>query len=636
MPALESDGESLFSQAAGLHRAGRLPEAISLYQQFLQDFPGEANAHNMLGIALFQAGRLAEAAQSMDAALKLNPLIPNGDFNIANVLQALGRYPEANRHYQAALGRNPNDIPSLQNSAMVSNALGRHQEAVERYRRVLALNPQMPEANLGLGASLYALGQAEAAIECYGKAIAIRPDYFEAHLNLGNVNSDLKRFESALDHYRKAAALRPELALAHLKVAETLRALGRREEAAASYRSALALDADNADILTNLGNELRALDRYEEAANYHERAAALLPENADLQRNLGVTYSALEQYDRALQCYDKALAIRPHAEAAAAKGLLCLHAGRFAEGWPLFERRRERKASDFVISNYAAPRWSGTPVEGTLLIWGEEGLGDQILYASMIPEVSALAGSVVLELEPRLVKLFARSFPDVDVIAMKPELYGGEIQAHCPIGGLGMYLRRSWDDFPRREQGYLRADMERASKLRAKLAPDGRKLIGLSWRSFHRELAASKSAGLGDFERLLRSPHARFVDLQYGDTGDERASFSRERGIELARAEEIDNTNDIDGLAALIMACDAVVTVSNTTAHIAGALGQPVWLLVPSGQGRLWYWFKDRTDSPWYPRMRIYRQLRGQPWAGLVASIEDSFSAFLAGHARAN
>jgi tetratricopeptide (TPR) repeat protein len=636
MRALDSDRESLFSQAADLHRAGRLPEAISLYQRLLQNFPQEANAHNMLGIALFQSGRLAEAAQSMEAALKLNPLIPNGDFNLANVLQALGRHPEANRHYETVLRRDPNDIPSLQNSAMVLSALGRHEEAAERYRRVLSLDPQVAEANLGLGASLYALGQAEAAIECYGKAVAIRPDYFEAYVNLGNLNTDLKRFENAFDHYRKAAALRPQLPFAHLKLAETLRALGRREEAAANYRSALALDPDNADILTNLGNELRALDRYEEAANYHERAAALMPENADLQRNLGVTYSALEQYDRALQCYDKALAIRPHPEAAAAKGLLCLHAGRFAEGWPLFERRRERKASDFVISHYPAPRWTGARVDGTLLVWGEEGLGDQILYASMIPEVRALAHSVVLELEPRLVKLFARSFPDVDVIPMKPELYGGVIKAHCPIGSLGLYLRSSWDDFPRREQGYLRADRGLASRLRERLVPDGRKLIGLSWRSFHRELAVSKSARLGDFERLMRLPNARFVDLQYGDTRDERANFGRESGIELARAEEIDNTNDIDGLAALIMACDAVVTVSNTTAHVAGALGQPVWLLVPSGQGRLWYWFKDRKDSPWYPGMRIFRQLRGQPWAGLVSSIEDSLSAFLAGRGGVN
>jgi tetratricopeptide (TPR) repeat protein len=623
-------GESLFSQAAGLHRAGRLPEAISLYQKFLRDFPNEANAHNMLGIAFFQSGQLVEAVRSMDAALKLNPLITNGDFNLASVFQALGRYDEANRHYETVLRRNPQDIPSLQNSAMALSALARHEEAAERYRRVLALDPQVAEAHLGLGASLYALGQIEAAIDCYGSALAIRPGYFEAHVNLGNVNTDLKHFESALDQYRKAAALRPQHPLAQLKLAETLRALGRREEAIGSYRSALALDPDNADILTNLGNELRALDRYEEAANYHERAVALTPESADLQRNLGVTYSALGRNERAIQCYDKALAIRPHPEAEAAKGLLHLQEGRFAEGWSLFERRRERNSTDFVVSNYSVLRWNGARLQGSLLVWGEEGLGDQILYASMIPEARELAGSLVLELEPRLVKLFARSFPDVDVIAMKPELFGGKIEAHCPMGGLGMYLRKSWTDFPRREQGYLRADTTIAHGLRERLAIDGRKLIGLSWRSLHRVWGANKSAQLSDFEAILRWPNARFIDLQYGDTGEERAS-GQKTGIELVHLDDIDNTNDIDGLAALITACDAVVTVSNTTAHLAGALGKPVWLLLPFGQGRLWYWFKDRKDSPWYPHIRIYRQMRGQPWADLVSSLREDLLAFI-GH----
>jgi ADP-heptose:LPS heptosyltransferase len=211
---------------------------------------------------------------------------------------------------------------------------------------------------------------------------------------------------------------------------------------------------------------------------------------------------------------------------------------------------------------------------------------------------------------------------------MKPELFGGRIDAHSPMGGLGLHLRKSWADFPRREEGYLRADPELAAKLRQRIATGGRKLVGLSWRSLHREWGANKTAKLSDFEAILRWPNARFVDLQYGDTNEERAAL-RETGIELAHLDDIDNTNDIDGLAALITACDAVVSVSNTTAHLAGALGKPVWLLVPYGQGRLWYWFKERKDSPWYPHMRVYRQVNGQSWAGLVASIQKELSEFI-------
>jgi ADP-heptose:LPS heptosyltransferase len=161
-------------------------------------------------------------------------------------------------------------------------------------------------------------------------------------------------------------------------------------------------------------------------------------------------------------------------------------------------------------------------------------------------------------------------------------------------------------------------------------------LIRLSWRSLHRDWGANKSAKLSDFEAILKWPNARFIDLQYGDTGDERAAFEKQTGIEFTHLDDIDNKNDIDGLAALITACDAMVTVSNSTTHLAGALGKPVWLLLPFGQGRFWYWFNDRKDSPWYPHIHIYRQLRGQPWAGLVSTIEDDLAAFLAGSARAD
>jgi tetratricopeptide (TPR) repeat protein len=630
MRAADSDRtqQSLLLQAKNLHRLGRTAEAIPLYEKHIQAAPRDADAHNMLGIAYFQSGRPEQAADMMGKALALNPSITNGDFNLANILQAAGRNEEACRHYERALRRTPSDVQSLQNLAILLSRLGRYGEAAERFRQALALTPKSAELYLGLGVALVATGRIPEAVECYTKALAIRPDYYEALINLGNAAIADNRHERALDHYKNAIALRPGQAISYLQLAEALRGLRRREEAADACKKALSLEPDNVDILTILGNELRALDQYEEAAAHHERAVALMPENADLQRNLGITLATLGQTERAIECYDKALTIRPHPEAATAKAHSYLEDGRFVEGWPLLERRRELKSSYFVERNYSAPRWNGARLEGTLLVWGEEGLGDQVLHASIIPEARKLVGSLVLELDPRLVKLFTRSFPTVDVIPMKPELFGGEIQAHCPIGGLGVHLRRSWADFPRRERGYLRADVELAHKLRTRLATDGRKLIGLSWRSLHPEWGKNKTARLSDFEMIMRWPNVRFVDLQYGETRDERAALGQ-TGIEFAHLDDIDNTNDIDALAALITACDVVITVSNTTAHLAGALGKPVWLLVPFGQGRFWYWFKDRKDSPWYPHMCIYRQLRGQSWADLVSSIEKDLSEFI-------
>jgi hypothetical protein len=336
----------------------------------------------------------------------------------------------------------------------------------------------------------------------------------------------------------------------------------------------------------------------------------------------------LERFEEAVASYDAAIALEPDAvDPKWNKSLVCLGLGRFADGWALYDNRWSG-ARGLIPRPYFQPRWQGERVEGPLLVWGEQGLGDEILYASMIPDLLARTQPVVFEVEPRLAPLFARSFPDVTVVARKPELYGGRVEAQAALGSIGCHFRTGWDSFPQLAEGYLVADAERAGALRARLA-DGRSVIGLSWISRAPIGGQSKSARLRDLEALLRTPGCRFVDLQYGDTAAERAAVRDELGIEVERLPDIDTMNDIDGLAALMSACDAVVTVSNTTAHLAGALGRPTWVMVPHGHARIWYWFLDRDESPWYPRVRVRRQGAGQPWASLVAAIAEEAVPFL-------
>jgi hypothetical protein len=264
-----------------------------------------------------------------------------------------------------------------------------------------------------------------------------------------------------------------------------------------------------------------------------------------------------------------------------------------------------------------------------LLAWAEQGLGDQILYSGMVSELREHAHSLVLEVEPRLVTLFSRSFPEVQVTALGHELYGGAIDAQTSLTSAGKYLRASWEAFPRREQGYLVADQARCTALRERLRRHGRAVAGISWRSQHPLYGKLKTALLVDFRAVLQVPDLHAVDLQYGDTHAERSLAEQELGVAIETVAEIDNTRDIDGLAALITACDLVVTVSNTTAHLAGALGKPTWVLVPQGNARAWYWFRDDGDSPWYPCVNVRHQAYGQPWADLVSSIKEEISTFV-------
>ena len=309
--------------------------------------------------------------------------------------------------------------------------------------------------------------------------------------------------------------------------------------------------------------------------------------------------------------------------------LFHLSLGHFAEGWDLYEHRWAAMIGKWHRRPYPQPLWNGEPIDGVLLVWGEQGLGDQILHAGLIEELNGYANSLVVEVEPRLVQLFARSFPRVRVVGQQPQLYDGRLDAHLPMGSLGKYFRSSWEAFPRRQRGYLVADDTIAKSLRQRLATDSRIVVGLSWRSVNPAFGRSKSARLIDFASVLRRPGCRFIDLQYGDTLEERQAVSYDIGVVVERLDDVDNTNDIDALAALITACDIVVTVSNTTAHLAGALGKPTWVMVPYGHAGIWYWFKQKSDSPWYPHVRVKYQTSNQSWADLIATTIEEISALI-------
>jgi tetratricopeptide (TPR) repeat protein len=587
----DATADALYREARARCQQGELVAGIDLAQRAIALAPDHARAHTLLGMALAGAGRHAEALNSLDRAIALGAADAHG--SRADALVALGRLAEAVDSFDRALARDPASVADWCNR----------------------------------GAALIDLGRASEAAESLARALALAPDFAEAHYNHGNALAQLERHAEAIASYKRALAIKPGYVDALNNCANALDRLGRLQEALESVDAALARASDHIGALVTRGVLLRKLRRSAEALASCERALALKPDNADALTVRADLLIDLERFDEAIATLDRAVALMPDDVAAKwNKSIVCLGLGRLPEGWPLYEHRWAG-AKGLVPRAYSQPRWNGERVDGTLLIWGEQGLGDEILHASMMPDVVARTPAVVLEVEPRLAPLFARSFPSIKVIAGQPELYAGRVDAQEPIGGLGRFLRTGWSDFPRREAGYLVADAARTQALRRRLA-DGRFIIGLSWVSKAPVGGQSKSARLADFETLLRLERCRFVDLQYGDTSEERATLARDLGITVERLPDIDNTNDLDGLAALMSACDAVVTVSNTTAHLAGALGRPTWVMVPHGFARIWYWFHDRSRSPWYPRVEVRRQQSGQPWSAVVASVAHEVSAF--------
>jgi tetratricopeptide (TPR) repeat protein len=578
-------------QALAHQRMGQFSEAADVYARMVKKNPGFFDALNLFGVFRLQQGQPQEAVSLLTKATAVNPRSANAFNNLGIALGMMRRDQDALAAFDRALAIDPQHTRALGNRGNVLANLNRPQEALASLDRAIALDPRDVDALNNRGRVLFGLGRYDEALVSYDAVLAVAPGRAEIHSNRGAVLQKLERLDEALAGHDRALASNPRNVEAH----------------------------------NNRGSVLQDLGRYVEALEAHRRALALDPNNANAYHNAGIALHYLGRSDEALASYSRAIALQPgYADPRWNRSLVNLSLERFAEGWVDFESRWAA-VPDQRYRDYQQPRWNGAPVKGTLLSWADAGLGDEILFASMAGDLRRHADKVVLELDARLVPLFTRALPDVEVIARGKELYGGRVDAQIPLSSLGPYLRKSPAEFPQR-RCYLSADPERTAALRQRLAGDGQFVIGLSWSSKNVKFGKAKSLSLADLVSLMPVSGVRMVDLQYGDTTAERAAVERESGVRIEHLPDIDNTHDIDGLAALVSACDMVVTVSNTTAHLAGALGRPTWVLMSRGHSRFWYWFTDREDSLWYRDVRLFRQRTPGDWAPVLARVRDELA----------
>lgn len=542
-------------------------------------------------------------------------------------LHQRGLIDDAEQLYAGILKLAPRHFDATHLLGVIHQQRGDSDKALELIGAALELNNASADAHNNHGRVLLQLRRYDEALASVERALALVGDHPQALINRAAIRIEHRQFADALTDVRRVLEKDPESVDAWTKRGNILVAVGEPQQAIASYGRALALKPDHTEALNNRGCQLGEIGRPEEALADYGRVIEINPKHFEAWINRGHMLLELHREEECLANYRQAHAIASHhPEAMYNQALNELRLGDFRCGWENYELRWFIKDYVHTQHKYPLPRWSGDPIDGPLLVSGEQGLGDQILFASMLPDLAARVPEITVEVDPRLVPLFARSFPGVNAVARLAELYKGPAAAYIHMGSLGRHLRPDWTSFPVRENGYLRCDRELSARLRERLA-DGRKVIGLSWASKNKRYGASKSAQLHDFAALLRLPGCRFIDLQYGDTRVEREAVQQDLGVAVERLPDVDNLNDIDALASLIAACDIVVTVSNTTAHLAGALGKETYLLVPTGRGRMWCWFRDRDDSPFYPRIRLNRQKLKQPWSELINAIAADIAA---------
>jgi len=272
------------------------------------------------------------------------------------------------------------------------------------------------------------------------------------------------------------------------------------------------------------------------------------------------------------------------------------------------------------IANKPAPLVTSITTDNHITIWREQGIGDFILFSRFLPDLLNQTNNFTVVVHEKIKSLYRRTFPQIDIVT---EINTGNIDHHAPIGDLAKFYVNSFADLKERSDAYLVVDKHRTEEIK-QLLPKGKKICGISWISKNDNIGKNKSMTLEDMKDFLLLPDIIFVDLQYTDTTKERAEFKKKYGVEIIKLEEIDNFDDIDGLASLIDACDFVVSVSNTTAHIAGSIGKKTYLMLPQGKGRLWYWSKENTQSNWYKSIEIIEQDQIGSWDSVIKRIKNN------------
>ncbi|MBP2316270.1 tetratricopeptide repeat protein [Azospirillum soli] len=629
------------AQAVQHHQAGRLAEAEAFYVQALRAHPRHPDALHLLGMIACQTGRFDRAVELIGQAVAGNGSAPDYHANFAFALQALGRATEAEEAARKAL-RLRGSFPEAANT--LGNALGaqkRFEEAAAAYREALTGRPDYAEAQGNLGAVLRTLDRSSEAEPLLRAALSRNPNLVEARAALGLALLDLNRIAEGVATLQDALARKPAHGPALLALAGAYQRAGRDADAAPYYRRYMVVEPADAgawngyglllqaadcideaayayarssrlsplmpEALTNLGNVRRLQGRLDEAAKLHGRALDLRPDYAAAHANIALVFQDRGDEAAAEASFTRALDFdRGEAVARFNRAILRLRQGRLAQGWADYAHRFASPALG-TARRLSMPEWQGEDISGRrILVWAEQGLGDTLMFGSVLPDLIARAGGVVIECDPRLIALLQRSFPTAAVRA--PTANPRDVDLHIPMGTLPRLLRGRLADFPP-QPGWLRPDPLRAALLGERLAALGPGLkVGIAWTS-RRADAARRAAytRLDQWAPVLATPGVRFVNLQYDGREDEITAAESRFGVRLHRWPDIDLYNDLDGSAALTGALDLVVTVASSVGETAGALGVPVWRV----GGRDWTQLGAGV-RPWFPTMRLFQPQAGQ------------------------
>jgi len=591
--------DQVLDLAFSYYDTGRMLEVEKVCRLILQKVPSQVDAMQLLASLLSRRGQNTEAVQLLREVIRLSPEHAHIHNNLGIALHELGNFNEAVSEFSKALQIRPDFAKAHNNLGVVLIKLGRIDEAAAACRQAIHLQGDFKEAYNNLGLAMKKKGENEKAIASYEKAVNLDPEYAKALSNLGMV----------------------------------LIAQGRFKEAAGNLQNAVSLVPDSSEFHDNLGILFNRQGRFKEAVRSSEKAIALRPSSVEAHNNLGTSLMELGRFSKANAAFEKAIAIDPDcAEAHHNRSLVLLLTAQFEQGWEEYEWRWRHTSFSTPLRPFSQEWWNGS-VEGLgkLLVWGEQGIGDEVQFSGLIRNILSRGISVVVECDRRLIPLLSRSFPGIIVVGRGDPpaslLKDPSITHQIPMASIPRVLGLSPNSMCI-QNPFMVPDPNKRNQLRSEYKEDGDPvLVGISWKSGNSQEGTKRSIGLEYWGTVLKIEAARFVNLQYGECSGELQAAYDKFGVEVLKDERINALLDLESYAAQVAAMDLVISVDNSTVHFAGALGVESWTLLPTIPD--WRWGLEGESTCWYPTMRLFRQEKKSQWKPVIERVARELTSLI-------
>ncbi|MEQ1824560.1 MAG: tetratricopeptide repeat protein [Pirellula sp.] len=595
-------------------RRGDYTTAINCYRQAIALEANVPYFHINLGNILESCGKRVDAMACYQHAIRLDDSLFAPHLNLGNAFMDMGHSDNAIACYRHAIQRRPDSAEAYNYLGDAYVQKGAMSNAIGCYRHAIGLRPEYAQAYNNLGVALNSQGNRQQAIECWTRALELNPSFVDAMCNLGQAYKELGNCETAVAIFRRALELSPNVAELHNNLALALCKLGRPTEAVQCLRRACELSPQSVEMISNLGSALRDDGRFEDAINYYHSAIQLDPTFAEAHLNLGLVLKDQGKLDEAESSYNRALAIRPdYVEAKFGMSLVRLLQGDWLNAWPAYELRW--KVSSQTAPSFDRPVWDGSRLDGkTVLLHSEQGLGDTIMFIRFAKMVKQQGATVIAKIPGALRKIFDK------VSGVDRWLVDGDdlpdFDVHCPMMSLPGAFKTRIETIPN-DVPYLAADHTLAQHWNHRMQAISGFKVGICWKGnpkFRDDRL--RSTILSSFAPLFEIPRVQMISLQKGGTANP-CGESQNLSI-MDFGEEVDReAGAFMDTAAIIQNLDLVITVDTAIAHLAGALGAPVWNLLSNVPH--WPWLLDRSDSPWYPTMRLFR--RHDAWQPFMQDV---------------